>query len=802
MWNRAGVMRKLLLISGGTVLVAFACVLFWLKPWRYTQPGATGGTAAPEMLQAPRLAGSTSCRPCHEKFYQLWATSHHGLAMQPFTPELVNKEFAATATGEIAAGNATYRVDFGSKGGIVQERVAGGQNSYRIVHVMGGKNVFYFLTPLDRGRLQVLPVAYDVRQKAWFDTAASAMRHFPDARDQAVNWRDPLYTFNTSCHGCHVSQLSTNYDAQTDTYNTVWSEPGINCESCHGPSSEHVRACQGLPAGQKPADLKIIITKSFSPDQHNASCSSCHAKASVITNAFKPGDRFFDHFDLVTFENPDYYPDGRDLGENYTYTSWLMNACAARSKLHCVNCHTSSGRYRFEGEKANGACLPCHDERVRNVTNHTHHKPDSDGSHCIACHMPMTEFARMRRSDHSFRPPAPSATLAFKSPNACNICHQDRDAAWADRQVRSWHKDDYQLRQIEPARLIDAARKRDWRQLPRMLEYISSASRNEVICASLVRLLAACPDSRRMASLLLTLKDRSPLVRASAASSLEGLNAPEIRDALIALTRDESRLVRVRAAGTLAQYPLDQLSEKDRQGLEAALAELEASFRSRPDDWAANYNLGNYYSERHEYERAVESYAAAARLRKDAVLPLVNAAIAYANLGQPASAEQSLQRALKLEPANAAANFNLGLLKAEQADLQQAESLLRAALKTEPQMAPAAYNLGVILAKDRREEAIQWCGKAAQLSPGEPKYAYTLAFYLNESGKQGEAARELQKIIAQHATYWDAYTLLGAIHEERKDFHKARALYQQALNDESLPAEGRQFFQSRLAALP
>ncbi|MHC4291780.1 MAG: hypothetical protein ACYSTR_06155, partial [Planctomycetota bacterium] len=29
--------------------------------------------------------GSSQCRPCHEKFYQLWAPSHHGLAMQPYS---------------------------------------------------------------------------------------------------------------------------------------------------------------------------------------------------------------------------------------------------------------------------------------------------------------------------------------------------------------------------------------------------------------------------------------------------------------------------------------------------------------------------------------------------------------------------------------------------------------------------------------------------------------------------------------------------------------------------------------------
>jgi hypothetical protein len=33
----------------------------------------------------PAYMGSTSCRTCHEKFYKLWSTSHHGLAMQPYT---------------------------------------------------------------------------------------------------------------------------------------------------------------------------------------------------------------------------------------------------------------------------------------------------------------------------------------------------------------------------------------------------------------------------------------------------------------------------------------------------------------------------------------------------------------------------------------------------------------------------------------------------------------------------------------------------------------------------------------------
>ncbi len=149
-----------------------------------------------------------------------------------------------------------------------------------------------------------------------------------------------------------------------------------------------------------------------------------------LAASFSPGARFFDHFDLVTLEDPDYYPDGRDLGENYTLTSWLLSPCVKSGQLTCLHCHTSSGRYKFKDPaKANQACLPCHQQRVEQAAAHIHHdldKPGTPGT-CISCHMPMTEFARMRRTDHSMLPPTPAATLKFKSPNACNLCHQDKD---------------------------------------------------------------------------------------------------------------------------------------------------------------------------------------------------------------------------------------------------------------------------------------------------------------------------------------------------------------------------------------
>jgi len=60
--------------------------------------------------QPASYAGSTSCRECHEKFYQLWATSKHGLAMQPYTLGFAAIQLAEQR-GEIAIGKEKYRAD-------------------------------------------------------------------------------------------------------------------------------------------------------------------------------------------------------------------------------------------------------------------------------------------------------------------------------------------------------------------------------------------------------------------------------------------------------------------------------------------------------------------------------------------------------------------------------------------------------------------------------------------------------------------------------------------------------------------
>jgi len=415
--------------------------------------------------------------------------------------------------------------------------------------------------------------------------------------------------------------------------------------------------------------------------------------------------------------------------------------------------------------------------------------------------MPKTEFARMIRSDHSLRPPSPAATLAFESPNACNLCHDDRDAAWADRWVREWRSRDYQEPIIRRAGLIAAAREHDWTRLDEMLGEITGADRDEINAASLIRLLRFCDREQKWPAVIQALRDPSPLVRGAAAEGLDGYLTNDSLPPLLETLLDPFRLVRIRAASTLAALPRDWLEPEQRTALDAATAEFELAMNARPDDHLSHYNLGNFYAERRELERAIDSYLTASKLRPQDLAPYVNASFAYNAMGQNDLAEQSLRRALEIDPKSVAAQLNLGMLLGELGRVGEAEEAFRAAWLVGSSSAVAAFNLCVIVAERDLAEAIGWCRQANELRAGDPKYAHTLAFYLVQSGDEDGAIVVLQSAVQQGSTSADVYGLLGGIRERSDDLKGAIEVYRKAARDPRLAETERAGFESRAAAL-
>jgi tetratricopeptide (TPR) repeat protein len=714
--------------------------------------------------------------------------------METITPSILGTQFNELPSEKIQVDSSTFHVNIIRDSLIYIEEFEGGIKTYPAIFALGGKNVYYFLTPFDRGRLQVLPLAYDINRKEWYNNPKSALRGFTTEEDEILPWRHIGFTFNTSCYSCHVSQLQNNYNLSSNTYHTTWKENGINCETCHGPSMEHIRVCLEAGEGKVPQDLKIIRTSLFEPEQHNSSCGSCHAKMRPITSSYMPGDRFFDHYDLTTLENPDFYPDGRDLGENYTYTTWLQSRCVTEGDLDCIHCHTSSGRYRFAKNDPYNACMPCHEDKIDQIEAHSFHPADSGIVTCVSCHMPMTEFARMHRSDHSMRPPAPLASMKFGSPNACIICHDDKTNEWAQEFMVKWGKADFQQKILDEGNLILEARNENWVHLDQMLNKLDNREFDLVFSASILRLLRTCSDDKKWPSILKATNHPSPLVRSAAATTLADLHNRESMAALLRLCEDDYRLVRVAAAQSITYFPESLFEGSENTGYFAALNEYIESITARPDDWSSHATLGNFYFNRQDYDKAIRHYEYSTDLFPENVGAYVNCGFVYTMKGDLDQAEAQFRKALDYEPLNEGANLNYALLLGEMGRMDEAEAVFKKLLEINPESAVAAYNLSVISSKKNMEEAIRFAELAVKNDPMNPKYSYTLGYFLYQQQRFGRAERVLSDLIDSISSYGDAYLLLYEIYVRTGQAENARRLSERASANQELHESYRMRF--------
>jgi predicted Zn-dependent protease len=127
---------------------------------------------------------------------------------------------------------------------------------------------------------------------------------------------------------------------------------------------------------------------------------------------------------------------------------------------------------------------------------------------------------------------------------------------------------------------------------------------------------------------------------------------------------------------------------------------------------------------------------------------------------------------------------------------------LRRALELDPRLAAAAYNLAVLMAEGSAKEAAALSGRAADLAPQEPRYAFTHAFYLEKAGDTAGAERVLRALVARHPGYRDGWAFLAALLEGQGRSTEAADLYRRAAETAALAAADRTAFGARARARP
>ncbi len=366
----------------------------------------------------PHYVGSVACRTCHPQVYDRWkATRMANVVQDParnpsaISPDLSKPDPLVTFTrNDIAF-------------------VYGSRWKQRYFKKVGGD---YF----------VLPAQWDITHQIWR----------PYFVKNGADWWASLYPPDNMkrptgplCDGCH----SVNYNIQTKTVK----EWNVGCEKCHGPGSEHVT---------HPSRTDIVNPARLNFVQANDTCIQCHSQGQPVKNpiegkyydwpvGFHMGKHLDDFWKLeehklgeTTFTH---FPDGTAHKNRMQGNDFVQSVMYNRG-VKCSSCHDVHGTDNpaLLIKPANVMCLECHGPGSPNgphtstIEGHTHHKAGSPGGECIACHMPKIEqtLADENVRSHTFRFISPAMTDAYKIPNPCTTCHQEKTTDWATAQLKQW----------------------------------------------------------------------------------------------------------------------------------------------------------------------------------------------------------------------------------------------------------------------------------------------------------------------------------------------------------------------------
>ena len=365
-----------------------------------------------------QYVGSAACKDCHEEVYGRWEKSLMANVVRDpreypdaITPDLSIPDPLLTFTADDVA------LVYGSKW---KQR--------------------YFTKVGDDYYPQ--PAQWDVINQRWrpYNVAQGTdwwTEHYP-----ADNFSRPT---GPLCDGCH----SVNYNI-VDKSVTEWN---VGCEKCHGPGSEHVRETDRTSI-LNPARMDYV--------QANDVCIQCHVQGQPVNNpiagtyydwpvGFHVGLELSDFWKMEEHtpgeETFTHYADGtahknRMQGNDYVQSQMYKQG------VTCFSCHDSHGSEHPSSLIApvEQVCTSCHSPaapsgpREASLAEHTHHLPDSAGSQCVACHMPKVAqtIGNVSVSSHTFHFTTPAKTEALEIPNACNLCHTDKDTAWSSAALETW----------------------------------------------------------------------------------------------------------------------------------------------------------------------------------------------------------------------------------------------------------------------------------------------------------------------------------------------------------------------------
>ena len=757
-----------------TIIIVLSVPLYILKA-TYIRPSADRVQAELEYS----FAGSKKCGECHKGEYDKWLGSHHDLAMDEANETTVLGNFNDAVFQRFGVTSRFYRKNGGFY--VHTQGPDGKMADFEVKYTFGAFPLQQYLVPFPGGRLQCLPIAWDVKEKKWYHL-------YPDGPIDPKDW---LYwtnagqNWNGMCGECHSTNLKKNYEIKPDYYQTTWSEIDVGCEACHGPGSRHVEWAE-LPDMARPQTENyelMVKTGGISSRKQVELCAPCHSRRAILGDYTHAEPDLLDSLlpSLLTEEL--YFTDGQILEEVYVYGSFTQSKMYRRD-VRCGDCHDVHSIKTIK--EGNGLCLQCHRAKVYDSKEHHFHKKKGEkgepirskdgkvlfevgtGAECVQCHMPGRYYMGIDyRPDHSFRIPRPDLSIKLGTPNGCNRCHGDKTNQWSDQYITKWYGPG---RRAHYGNVIAAGRRQLAEAHQELIKLAADPLYPVIVRATAMSLLSAYPGDETNQVFELALMDEEALIRRTAVDSINASDPKKQTKLLAAMLYDPVKAVRIEAARKLTEIPSPQLDENQDKIFRATLLEFQQAMEYSADFAFGRYNLANLYASLKKPELAMENYKAAIRIDDQFYPAKVNLAMLYNQTGQNDKAEILLRQVVTSQPELYEIQYSLGLLLAEEKKYVEATRYLEAAARGMPDRSRVHYNLGLLqdyLGRDlQAESALQ---RALELEPANMEYLNAIAQYYLKREMYQQAKRIAEQIISRHPSNQLGPQLLDIINRKLKE---------------------------------
>lgn len=710
----------------------------------------------PAVDTSATFIGSAACQSCHAAEFDQWVGSHHEQAMQTATAATVLGDFENASTDYFGATTEFFQRD--GEHYVKTANADGDMEEFRIAYTFGVEPLQQYLIEFPGGRLQTLAYTWDSRP-----ASEGGQRWFHIYPDEEIEPGDPLHwtgrqqNWNYMCAECHSTNLTMGFDPETSSFDTTWSEISVGCESCHGPGARHLRLVDAGDVGESHGfDVNLANRGTASwvmnpesgiaarspartePQQQPEACGRCHSRRGIIAPDYEYGEPLAHTHLPALLDDSLYFSDGQILDEVYVYGSFLQSRMY-RAGVTCTDCHNPHTAELHTGAEPNDVCAQCHLPTRFQTAEHSGH--DAEQAGCVDCHMTSRTYMVVDdRRDHSFRIPRPDLSDVAETPNACNGCHEDRDAAWAASAIDGWRPSGAAPRPHFAA-AIHAGR-RGFAN-PDLLEVASNPEFPGIARATAVSLLSQPFGRGEGPGIASALSDPDPLVRIATLRLLRLLPA-EARLQLpgAALMNDPVRGVRIEAVSTYAGM-MDLLPIAEVRAYARAKSEFRTAYMSIANRPEAHVTLATFELAEGNVEAALEHYETALSIDPQDAAARANLADTLRAVGQEARAETVLRQGLELDESDANLRHALGL------------SLVRSA---------------------RPEDALVELRRAAELAPDNPRFAYVLGIALNSMERSDEAMQVLNNAQQQFNTDFDISMALATMRRDSGDTEGALAV--------------------------